>query len=829
MLVTILNKFESLWPKTLIGKVYVVVTLAVTAFVATLAVVVLFVLETRQTIGALERDIADRSAIVARVDVLNQLQRTAVSALLSQPSSEEDAQHHEKLRAIAQDAQELQEISNDDRERALTGQIAALVVQSQELISLGRGAPDAYDRLTSYLRNSDELDRQVHEEVECRVGVTVATMQTVSDGTARMATWIGVIVLVTAGFGLPAAALWINRLLRRIGRITQTMHRIADSDTTVDVPSTVDSDEVGDLARAVQAFKRSTIALQRNSDEMARLNSWFDLALNNMQKGLSIFDDDQRLVMCNDRYREIYDLPRELTRPGTPLSMIVDGWLQRSAGAHHDIDLGVVLANYQALRAEGSRERVRAYNLPDNRVVVISYRPLPEGGWVDVHEDVTDRIQTDQTIKRLAHNDLLTGLRNRQSFIEHVDHLLTEREDAEIVSIVLIDVCNFKRVNESLGHKAGDVVLKELAQRLHDLGVAGDSLARISGDGFGLVRAGGLPDDALHFAREICARVSWPVDVEGVSVELRVSAGVAIAPLHADTVEALMQRAEIALFQAKHGSQTHIEIFDPSLENALRERQTLETDLKAAFELGQLELHYQPIVNLESRRVTSFEALMRWHHPTRGMVPPSCFIPLAEEIGLIGKLGQWAIAQACRDAATWPDHVGVAVNLSAVQFQVGDIHKVAYEALRQSGLPASRLELEVTESVLLHDEARTRRSLSRLKAMGIRIALDDFGTGYASLSYLRSFPFDKIKIDQTFVRDLPRNADCHAIVQSVVSLASMLGMRTVAEGVETVEHLNQVVSAGCDEVQGYHFSRPVPLHGVPAVIGECEDRLVTAA
>jgi len=828
MLDAVLRKFAGLRPTTLVGKVYVVVALGLAALLATLGVVMLFVAETRQTIMTLDRDTADRSALVGRVDELNRMQRSAATALLTLPSSQAKLREQEQLAAIASEVRELALSANDNRERVLTGKLAALVAQSEDLTRLGQ-TPDAYERLTLYLQQSDNLDRQLHEVVERRVAVTQTAMQTLSDSSARMAFWIGVIIVATAGIGVPATALWITRLLRRIGRITRTMHRIADCETSVDVPSTVDVDEVGDLARAVQAFKRSTIALQRNSDEIARLNGWFDLALNNMQRGLSIFDDDQRLVMCNDRYREIYDLPRELARPGTPLSTIIETWISRSASeADNSIDVAAVLANYRSLLADGS-EFVRVHNLPNKRVVVVSYRPLPEGGWVDVHEDVTDRIQTDQTIKRLAHNDLLTGLRNRQSFIEQVNGLLAARQDPDIVAIVLLDVSNFKRVNESLGHKAGDEVLKTLAQRLNDLGVAGDSLARISGDGFGLVHVGGLPDDALHFAREICARVSRPVEVEGVSVDINVFAGVAIAPLHADTVDALMQRAEIALFQAKHASHDNIEIFDPSLENALRERQALEADLKAAFDLGQLELHYQPIVNLATRRVTSFEALMRWHHPTRGMVPPSCFIPLAEELGLIAKLGQWAMVQACRDAATWPDHVGVAVNLSAVQFQVGDIHKVAHTALRQSGLPASRLELEVTESLLLRDEARTRRSLRRLKMLGIRIALDDFGTGYASLSYLRSFPFDKIKIDQTFVRDLPRNADCHAIVQSVVSLARMLGMRTVAEGIETVEHLRQVLLAGCDEVQGYHFSRPVPVEEVADVIGECEHRLERAA
>jgi diguanylate cyclase (GGDEF)-like protein len=420
-------------------------------------------------------------------------------------------------------------------------------------------------------------------------------------------------------------------------------------------------------------------------------------------------------------------------------------------------------------------------------------------------------------------------LRNRQSCIDGLSKMLDARGDQQHVAVMLIDVCNFKRVNETLGHKVGDEVLKALAVRLRSLAGDGDLLARMGGDGFAFVRRVASMSDAASFCRDVCSGAAGPVDVDGSAIDLNVSVGAALAPGHADNAGELIQRAEIALFQTKDATRSTYEIFDPSLENALRERQSLEADLKAAFDLGQLQLHYQPIIDLKSRQVGTLEALMRWQHPVRGLVSPSVFIPIAEQTGLIVKIGQWAVEQACRDAATWPDHVRVAVNLSAAQFASGNIHTIVYRALRAAGLPSSRLELEVTESLLLSDEARTRRILRRIKAMGVAVALDDFGTGYASLSYLRSFPFDKIKIDQTFVRDLPRNADCYAIVRSVVSLARMLGMKTVAEGIETIEHLDQVVAAGCDEVQGYHFSRPVIASDVASVVAECEIRLREAA
>jgi diguanylate cyclase (GGDEF)-like protein len=829
MPIDVLRKIAALRPSSLVVKVYASALAGLLAVAVALCAVTYFALETRNAVLALQSDAVDRSAIVGRIDELNHQQRRSVLALVAVRKAGSAAQDRDRLRTISDEVGDLGRQANDAREIGFVRELAALAADAEAFARGEAPQPDIDERLARYLEQSDALDLKLQAAAQRRSNATRAAIDAMSDSSERMAFWISLITVAIVGVCVPMTVLWLARLLRRIGRITRTMHRIADCETAVDVPSTVDGDEVGDLARAVQAFKRNTMALQRNSDEIARLNGWFDLALDNMQRGLSIFDDDQRLVMCNDRYREIYDLPQELTRPGTPLSAILDGWRSRSVDeADRKIDVAAVLDNYRSALAEGN-EFVRVHSLSNGHVVVVTYRPLPEGGWVDVHEDVTDRIQTDETIKRLAHNDRLTGLRNRTSFLDYLAGLLAERAGSEVIAVVLIDLCNFKRVNETLGHKAGDEVLKVLAQRLTSLGVAGASLARISGDGFGLVQSGVLASDAVVSAQDICARVTGPVDIDGVSVDINVSAGVALAPEHADTVDALLQRAEIALFQAKHGSHSTVEVFDPSLENALRERQALEADLKLAFDLGQLELYYQPIVDLSTRRVASFEALMRWRHPTRGMVPPTCFIPLAEELGLIVKLGQWAIEQACRDAATWPEHVGVAVNLSAAQFQTGDIHRIAYGALRAAGLAAARLELEVTESLLLRDETRTRRSLSRLKAMGVRIALDDFGTGYASLSYLRSFPFNKIKIDQTFVRDLPRDADCNAIVRSVVALARMLGMRTVAEGIETAEHLAQVLAAGCDEVQGYHFSRPVPAQYVAGVIDDCEDRLAKAA
>ncbi len=350
-----------------------------------------------------------------------------------------------------------------------------------------------------------------------------------------------------------------------------------------------------------------------------------------------------------------------------------------------------------------------------------------------------------------------------------------------------------------------------------------DFVARLGGDEFAVIMRGMTTSAAA--AASLAARiekvVSRPCDVAGHPVTVGASIGIALAPESGATPGDLMKNADIALYRAKSDGRGGHVFFCSELEQKLHERRRLEIDLRGASAAGQLELHYQPIFDLGRRQVTACEALMRWTHPDLGAISPAVFIPLAEETGLIGPLGEWAIRQACQDAVQWPEHVSVAVNLSAAQFTSSNILAVADEALRTSGLSARRLEFEVTETLLLKDEPKTRETLHDLRLLGISIALDDFGTGYSSLSYLRSFPFDTIKIDQTFVRDLPDHRDSVAIVRAIADLAKTLGMRTIAEGVETLAHLEKVEAAGCDEAQGYYFSRPVPAGRILEVIEGC--------
>lgn len=792
-----------------------------------------FAIHTRTSIAEIERTSQQQSTLLAELKELQRGQRGIILSFLLSQNDTFKQQDVNRLRVIGEKLQKL----DDQLQLKLGGVTHNDIDTIHDLAAmLADDEANVHDRLATlrmFLLLSSNLDRQLNDYDAKRAKDGHEQLLLLGNLGDELAWCVGIVSALLVVVILPVMVLSVSRLVHRLNRITRTMHRIADCETAVDVPSTVDVDEVGELARAVQAFKRNTIALQRNSDEMLRLNGWFDLALNNMQTGLSIFDQNQELVMCNERFREMYNLPKQLTRPGTSLARILEHWssLAGDAAEGHQAseDIENEIAIYRAVVADG-QESVRIHTLADGRSILVSCRPASDGGWVDVHEDVSDRIQSDRTIERLAHTDQLTGLMNRQHFMK----ALTQQLEDQMVgpadfAVMLLDLSGFMRINDDYGHQAGDHVLKSLAERLSGATMGCDSLARIGGDGFGLIRSGVGKADAQLCADELFGLLKDPILFEGHSIEVGVTIGAAIAPEDGHTTAELLQRAEIALYHAKTTGAGTFVLFDPRLENALRERQGLEKDLKAAFEIGQFELHYQPIIDYKARRVASFEALMRWRHPTRGMVPPSVFIPIAEETGLIVKLGTWAIEQACRDAMAWPEQVRVAVNLSAAQFHAGGLNVTVAEALRATGLPAQRLEVEVTESLLLTDEAANRQTLKRLQSMGVAIALDDFGTGYASLSYLRSFPFDKLKIDQTFVRDLPRNADCNAIVRSVVSLAQMLGMRTVAEGVETAEHLGHVASTGCDEVQGYFLSRPVPASAVLDCIVECETRLYDAA
>ena len=545
-------------------------------------------------------------------------------------------------------------------------------------------------------------------------------------------------------------------------------------------------------------------ALDRRDRDLTLQNRRFDAALNNMTQALCMVDAGDRLVVYNRRFAEVFGLALS-PLPG----LLFADLLGLAAGP----GLAEIAARQRALAVEGGDsgfvqeiEALPGASAP--RTLAVSHRPMRDGGWLATYEDVTERREAESRIAFLARHDALTGLCNRAFLAEQLDAMLAEAtRRGTMVLVLLVDIDGFGTINESHGHTVGDALLREVGRRI--AATVGEAVvARVGGDEFAVVVFG--PAEAAEaLAERLLAALAAPILAGGTDLAVGFSLGHAVAPRDGDTANAVTAAAELALASAKDAGGGVACGFAPDMDLARRARRTLEADLRRALPNGEFELYFQPLVNARRVEITGFEALLRWHHPTRGMVSPAEFIPVAEETGLIGEIGRWALGEACIEAARWPDHLTVAVNLSPTQFRLMDLVETVDRALARSGLAPNRLELEITETVQLEDG--TLDLLHALQGRGIRIAMDDFGTGYSSLTYLRRFPFDKIKIDQGFVRDLASRPDCVEIVRSMASLGAGLGMTTTAEGVETAEQFSQLQAAGCDQVQGYHFGRPLPV------------------
>jgi diguanylate cyclase (GGDEF)-like protein len=450
-------------------------------------------------------------------------------------------------------------------------------------------------------------------------------------------------------------------------------------------------------------------------------------------------------------------------------------------------------------------------HLQDGRVISVQNQPAPGGGWVAMHEDITERQRAEAQIAHMARHDALTGLPNRAYFSEEMDKLLTRlREGGTPFNVFLFDLDLFKTVNDSLGHPIGDEVLKAIAGRLRGAALGGYTAARFGGDEFAILQAeeGDQRESAVVLAKRLQSTLCEPYQIEGHQIVIGISIGIALAPEHGTSQIELLKSSDLALYRAKSG-RLGFQFYEPQMDSDARLRHELEVDLREALAKNEFVLHYQTIVDVQSRRICGVEALVRWNHPRRGLLGPDRFIPIAEEHGLIIPIGEWILRQACQDAKAWPEHVRLAVNLSAVQFRSGNLLTCVTDALVESGLCPARLELEVTESVLLENSEESLAVLHQLKTCGVHIVLDDFGTGYSSLSYLRMFPFDKIKIDKSFVAEFSNRADCAAIVCAVTGLGRTLQLDTTGEGVETAEQFELLRAAGCTQVQGFLFNRPM--------------------
>jgi diguanylate cyclase (GGDEF)-like protein len=556
------------------------------------------------------------------------------------------------------------------------------------------------------------------------------------------------------------------------------------------------------ITRQVRFLSSSEASLLRTSQQL-------DAALNNMAHGISMFDKQQRLVVCNKQYAAIYNLAPDQVKPGTPARNILDARVASGASP--------ASRNYTADRVKimsvGENYSVIDY-LRDGRVIAINHQRMRNGGWVAVHQDITAQKRVEAELAHMARYDALTGLANRALFLEKINESLARATSQNApFSVLMLDLDRFKAVNDSLGHAIGDALLKAVGDRLRRLVRDLDIVARLGGDEFAVIQMADTNqrDQATVLANRILSALTEPYDIDGRKIIIGTSIGITLAPQDASNADALVRQADLALYKAKSEGRNRYRFFETAMEAEARDRRELEEDMRRALLREEFELHYQTVIDIGRRECCGAEALVRWRHPERGLLFPDQFIGLAEESGLIMQLGEWILRRACTDAAAWPSHLKIAVNLSPVQLKQSNLLEVLKAALNDSGLDPKRLELEITETVLVEKSEENLAVLHEIKNLGISVILDDFGIGYSSMRYLQMFPFDQIKIDKSFIQSMTTHSDSAAIVCAITGLGRGLEIESTAEGVETKEQLAFLRTAGCQLAQGYLFSRPVPL------------------
>ena len=719
--------------------------------------------------------------------------------------------------------------------RRIMGPVAAASSAADE-IARGKldGAipPGSADELGALLSSMAVMRDNLRDMMEREVAQRRSAQARLADALESSAEGI---VVVDAGSRIALANSQLAEFLAVSPRVLQPGTPVAALAALIDAPSlsraggTGRSDEEARLAdgRWLRVSRSATqdggfvavlsdvTVLKAQEERLKATNLSLDAALENMSQGLCLYDADSRLTVVNRRFAEIYGIDAAAVRPGLAFNEVIR--LKIAAGGHGAMEPDEFLRRRSEVlrRPETTvyEEAVRG------RTVAIVRHPMADGGWVATYEDVTERRQAERQILFMARHDALTRLPNRMLFGERIDDALKRLGRSEGFAVLCLDLDRFKQVNDTLGHPAGDELLRQVAERLGACLREVDTVGRLGGDEFAVVQCGVTNEaDTIALADRIIETISRPMDIDGRQVSVGVSVGIAVAPRDGTSRTKLLKSADAALYRAKGDGRGVWRCFEPEMDARMQARSALELDLQRALVEDQFEVFYQPLFDVARDRIGGFEALLRWRHPSRGMVSPVEFISVAEEMGLIVPLGEWVLARACAEACAWPDHIKVAVNVSPAQFRSSRLLAATSEALAASGLQSSRLELEITESVLLSDGAATLEILHSLRQAGVRFALDDFGTGYSSLNYLLSFPFDKIKIDQSFIRDLTTRSEAAAIVRAVTQLATDLGMRITAEGVETRDQLERLRQDGCDEVQGYYFSRPVPAAEVAGLL-----------
>lgn len=618
------------------------------------------------------------------------------------------------------------------------------------------------------------------------------------------------IALLVASLAALGIFFWVQRNVSGpLRSIAHAMRRLTVGDHTTPIPdSTPRRDEIGVLVLALAGYRDALIHSREFAKNAEREWERLRAAVANMPVGLSMFDASDQLIICNRIYCDMYGLAPEDTLRGRTYHAIF-----AEATRHGGIYASIAEVLAESRSGHGATTHL-VCETDDDRILAVGIQSIAGGGWVAIHEDITARRRVEEKIRHMARHDALTDLGNRLLFRDSLEESLTDLRAKESIAVLCIDLDRFKNVNDTLGHPVGDALLQAVADRLRSCISQNDIAARFGGDEFAIIQLGPVqqPEAASDLARRIVRIVGEPYEIDGQQIIIGASVGIAIAPADGSNADTLLKNADMALYAAKSDGRGVYRFFRDEMSLRSQTRRLLELELRRALVAEELCLHYQPMFSMDNREVIGFEALLRWNHPTRGVVPPNDFIWLAEEVGLIVPIGQWVMEQACRDAMAWPDHVCVAVNVSPVQFRDRTFADQVVAALDASGLAAHRLEIEITERVLIADAQMTVTILQRLHEIGVRIAMDDFGTGYSSLGYLRQFHFDRIKIDRSFVADLGEgDQESLAIVRAVASLSSNLNIATTAEGVESEQQFERLRAEGCDTVQGFLLGRPVPI------------------
>ncbi|WP_310621520.1 bifunctional diguanylate cyclase/phosphodiesterase [Flexibacterium corallicola] len=631
-------------------------------------------------------------------------------------------------------------------------------------------------------------------------------------------------LLILGGFASSVILLGSLLLARHVAgplqRLTETVSEIAGGNYSRQVTGIRRGDEVGDIARSVQVLqKRSqeraslrqkvgekTSQLEKREQELSRQNLYFDAAINNMSHGLVMVDQNRNVIVANDALSKLFNLQEGVVRPGMQWAAVLKG-IKEKASSTSDCEQWD-----QEEFWSSTRRTMQSFDLKGGIVVFATREPLGDGGWVTIFEDVSERSRAAERMEYLATHDAMTGLLNRYSYqkalIERV-HFSEQYEKS--FGVLILDLDEFKTINDTLGHGVGDDVLKRVAKLLQGLVTGNETVARLGGDEFAILIEPPVSVRTLEgLAVKIIDAISTPFKIQGNELRLSTSIGLVACEGGGLEPDKIMRDVDLALYEAKGMGRDTFRFFKEDLREKVEYRHALILDLQNAVTFEEFEVYFQPQVSFSTNEIVGFEALMRWRHPLRGFVPPSEFIPIAEETGMMSYLGEWVLRESCLYAIRWPNHVQLAVNVSPKQLESDNFLLIMHQVLKETGFPASRLELEITESVVLDEGYETKMRLHALKKMGIKIALDDFGTGYSSLSSLRSFPFDRIKIDRSFIKSMFDSQDSQSILNTIFELGRNLRIATLAEGIEDARTVEALRDLGCDIGQGYFYGKPVP-------------------